>query len=375
MITQTISHIDFLLETTIKNISFNPAREEGLSFVSSDGSLSLYIRPADPASDPFGHRRGLQCKATISVEATDTETDFVKSLISRHYVVLPDSPISLPYVERGIEQISSEGNLRKGYGLRYKQLPTRIANLLEAASRELKYSVSRFIRLLRWSQEIDSDHHTINHAAIYWRADPGDYYGTPLYSGAQSMRGPRGVTWEEKDRDLVQLLWAAEADEPLGHELLREATALIRTSPRSALLVLSTALEAGVKHHIGRTVIGTEWLMNELPSPPVYKLLSKYLPTIHTNSGSPSINWKTLGPLFKLCQKLMEDRNKLTHTGHMPEGVEVYKYMVAVRDVMYILDYLEGHGWARSHVSHQTRISQNWTKSGRSDIFIRVAEH
>src|SRR5262249_16961684 len=132
-----------------------------------------------------------------------------------------------------------------------------------------------------------------------------------------------GIHWSARDEETFTELWKDEAAaEPFAHELLREAMGLLGHSPRSALLMTATAVETGVKDHIARLLPKASWLMQKLPSPPVFRILRDYLPELHEGSTMVS-DWKALLPLWKVCEKLGEARNSLTHTGRGPSAREV----------------------------------------------------
>jgi hypothetical protein len=65
----------------------------------------------------------------------------------------------------------------------------------------------------------------------------------------------------------------AGVEEPLGRQLFREAWSQVGTNPRSALVIGVTAAEVGLKRLIATLVPGTDWLMEEIPTPPVGKIL------------------------------------------------------------------------------------------------------
>jgi hypothetical protein len=112
----------------------------------------------------------------------------------------------------------------------------------------------------------------------------------------------------------------------------------------------ATALETGVKEHIGRVLPKAAWLMQKLPSPPIFRILRDYLPDLH-GGGEVVTDWEILRTLWRVCEKLTEDRNKLAHTGANPSSRDVIEYIAAVHDVLYVLDALEGGSWARELVN------------------------
>jgi hypothetical protein len=170
-------------------------------------------------------------------------------------------------------------------------------------------------------------------------------------------------------------LWARiDVVEPLGHELLREAKAAILSSPRSALLIAASAIETGVKMHISKIVPDASWLVREVPSPPVHKMLRTYIPDLHQRHGKPLADWQKLAPLFKVIGKLAEDRNILTHKGEITPraSANLPETLTVVSDMLYILDVLEGHEWAKGNVQHATRQKLGWPTPRRERFFVKM---
>jgi hypothetical protein len=212
--------------------------------------------------------------------------------------------------------------------------------------------------------------------ALYWRIAEGSYsiVGRKRQGGF-TTRSPAGIEWTHEDQHEFTALWAQPtAEEPLAHELLREAKVALDGSPRSALLLTATALETGVKTHASKLVPDAGWLLSEMPSPPIHMMLRKYLPSLHASRGTRLADWAKLKPLFNDAAKLAEYRNDLTHTGQMPaEALAALPgLMNSVSDLLYVLDVLEGHQWAKECVGHKTRALLGWPEPRRQRYFVKT---
>ena len=106
--------------------------------------------------------------------------------------------------------------------------------------------------------------------------------------------------------------------EPLGHELYREAW----------------------EHRIPS------------PSPPVNRLLAEYLPLIPTRN---TVGGEVLPPPPHLIEKIRNGaakRNTVAHIGATTAThEEVQEVLLAVRDVLWLLDYYSGQTCLRQHTS------------------------
>jgi hypothetical protein len=150
-------------------------------------------------------------------------------------------------------------------------------------------------------------------------------------------------------KELDSLL-RAEQSEPVAHELWREAWNLRSRSPRASLMLGLSALEVGVKAYVAASVPNAQWLCEEVPSPPVEKMLREYLPRL------PSLQSEATGPLriadsvLEKLKQAIKRRNEVTHRGDAIAQKEVQDWLKLVRGVLYTLDVHRGHSWAERHV-------------------------
>jgi hypothetical protein len=178
--------------------------------------------------------------------------------------------VKLPLTVRGEVKIDKSGRIADGFPVPLDLYPPALQALRDDVFRELNEGLVRFLKLLRWQQEIDAPHEVFDfQPSLYWRVQDGEFYlvGQKRRS-AKTMRSPVGITWSDEDQREFAALWAQEVEEPLAHELLREARAALYGSPRSALLLAATALETGVKTHLSKLVPDAGWLLAEMPSAP-----------------------------------------------------------------------------------------------------------
>ena len=377
--------IDFLLTGNLSGFFFNPHRRDGLTFTSGPPKpLLLTVRPENPEKDDSGLMFGLRYRVVTTRTVAPEIRTFVKQLINRRFHLVLDSSIKLPLVKNNQVRIDAEGNVAEGFSVPFELYPADLQTLCDDVSRELSDGVLRFFKLLRWQQEIDAPHDVFGDfkPALYWKVS-GETYSIVGFrrQGGNTIRSPAGITWTDEDeRDFTALWVDPSAEEPLAHELLREAKAALTASPRSALLMTATALETGVKTHIAKLVPDARWLLSEMPSPPIHKMLRKYLPELHQKRGTALANWAKLKPLFKDAENLAEHRNDLTHTGDMPGEVHAAlpKLINSVSDLLYILDVLEGRDWAKQCVglhSVGNKIAQElgWPRGTRKRYFATIS--
>ena len=148
----------------------------------------------------------------------------------------------------------------------------------------------------------------------------------------------------------------AGAEEPLARQLFREASGQIGVNPRSALVIGVAAAEIGLKKLVAALLPGTEWLMDEIPTPPVGKVLRKFLPTLQVrakrNDGGPITPPRQL---IKQIEDAVEHRNKVVHAGKSPPTREELAVMLrAISDFLWMCDIYLGEFWAIKHISRET---------------------
>ncbi|WP_156438915.1 hypothetical protein [Bradyrhizobium valentinum] len=375
-----VRELHFLLVADLRGFFFNPHRPDGVTFQADVPPVHISVKPREPEQDGSGSHHGLDCRV-LSSRMVDPELwEFASALIDKRFKMYPGVQIELPLLRDKQELINGSGKIAEGFGVPLELYPPELQNICDAAANDLRSTAERFFKLLRWQQEIDGPHHVFEwDPALYWRTSPsGEYYIVGRRQQTSIGRSPAGIEWEEADERDFRDLWAkVEAAEPLGHELLREAQGAVRAAPRSALLLAASALEAGIKTHIARLAPETEWLMMEAPAPPVNKMLRDYLPQLHAAKGVGLAEWGKLRPLFKEAEELAKHRNKLTHSGEMPEAViaKLPSFLDTVSDLLYILDVVEGNEWARHNVQFKTRALLDWPTTRRRRRYIIRATH
>jgi hypothetical protein len=146
----------------------------------------------------------------------------------------------------------------------------------------------------------------------------------------------------------VQRLVDAGCEMPVGHELLAEAEEYAFVSVRSALVLSLAALEVGFKGLVSNLVPAAAWLVAEVPSPPLEKMLRDYLPmlpkALEVNAGGGDTLTVTV---LDEVRKAVRLRNDLVHTGKAKiDGRWLDSWLNLCRDLLYLFDFYQGHSWA-----------------------------
>jgi hypothetical protein len=150
----------------------------------------------------------------------------------------------------------------------------------------------------------------------------------------------------------------AGADEPLGRQIFREAWSQRNTNPRGALVIGVAAAEVGLKRLIGSLVPQATWLMEEIQTPPVRKMLRDFLPTLPIRAkrldGGPM---SLPSELVREVEKAVEYRNKIVHRGApAPRKQELINALQAISDLLWICDVFQGHGVRLARRRHKRPV-------------------
>jgi hypothetical protein len=141
----------------------------------------------------------------------------------------------------------------------------------------------------------------------YWSLDGEEWH--PFPPGDPILFTPRilpELDVEEIRREVKES--AAHALRyPISNEILAEAWELTSSAPRRAVVVGVGALEIAVKAYIAHHLSLATWLINNLPSPPVFQLLRDYLPTL----GPRSLRLPSR--VLTILNKGIKLRNDLAH--------------------------------------------------------------
>lgn len=115
-IMKSTKRLQFMSLAWIEGLSFNPANPRGIHLKKlGRDAIHINLAPQAPEDDPFGHRRGLECKVRRSYEVASNLHHFVDKLNARVLVPYPGVNLKLPHVGRRGELIAADGTLTDGY--------------------------------------------------------------------------------------------------------------------------------------------------------------------------------------------------------------------------------------------------------------------
>jgi hypothetical protein len=220
---------------------------------------------------------------------------------------------------------------------------------LEPISRQLTDSLLRSVLVLRWRMGLGGSHYPFNPAGLYWAVPAETPRWTPIPMPGTVMASDEVVPriTPEIGQQVVGLI-AMGVEEPLAHAMWREAWTQRASNPRSALVVGVAAAEVGLKRCVAALAPITQWLLEETQAPQIAKMLKNYLPQLTDRAKNTPVP----AELRKVLDNMATARNHLVHRGDMERGWrQLESDLIAVKDLLYLLDYYEGQDWALERLS------------------------
>lgn len=209
----------------------------------------------------------------------------------------------------------------------------------------------------RWSTGMEDGSRFNTTGPHSWRARDREWT-RPLWMPLQlSARLLPQLALTEGVQSGLRLLADADAIEPAGREIWHVAA---KADSLTSIVLAVTAVEVEVKRLIAEWVPDSEWLLSNLPAPPIVKLIWKYLPTLP--GFAPQYAPPT--PLRSRLERGVTLRNSSVHTGP-PESAsgwlspdiqrtEVESILACTSDLLWLFDVQRGHEWALDNLSHAT---------------------
>jgi hypothetical protein len=227
-----------------------------------------------------------------------------------------------------------------------------------SAYREMHNHMSRTIRLLRWRTKSDGRPNPIRssiHDGFRWSLDGNEWKPVADYISMKLSIHVHPV-WTSEAEQFLNAEAFGELDEPLGHELFREAWTNRDANPRSCVVLAVAAAEVGFKQFASKAFPDAAWILESLQAPPLVKMLAELFPW---SKLKVQVNGKSLTPpesVMNILKKAVVLRNDIVHgRGESLSGKTVDSVLTAVRDLLYFLDVAQGREWAIYHLSAEAR--------------------
>jgi hypothetical protein len=237
-------------------------------------------------------------------------------------------------------------------------MPPAFIDFAHEVRQELWSFALRTVRVLRWRLDHEGPHNPFATRGDFWSFDGASWQRMP-HEVSLSMQQLWPLASPEAALRDVATIVDAGGDEPLSHQLFREGLLQRNENPRSALVIGVSAVEVAVKECIAALDPLSTWLVQHLPTPPINRILSEYIPTLPAVN---KIDEKVLPPpknLLDELQKAIGWRNRVTHGGHLEVSADrVANFLeLTAHDIMWLLTYYAGAHWALDNMTNETRVA------------------
>jgi hypothetical protein len=329
---------------------------ETVLYLGGAHEISVKMRNADEedVSQLSNHGLRLVCQATGKWEPSSQEVRTAFEALSEGRV--PNRTESLEELQRELDDAVEEERI-SGYSFPWDVLPSSLQDFINHVASELRQAAIKSAEALRWRYGILGPHSPYSSWEPEWSFDGEQWHTLPHAIQVQVRVESAGTVHviDEVKAD-VEVLLSQDVAEPLGHDLFREAWELRDRNPRSALVIGVASLEVGFKNLVAELVPEAEWLVEKAPTPPLPSMLKNYLPKLPVKR---TIEGGVLPPPSKLRKTIDEAvrrRNKVAHTSSAALEPEALKeWLLAIRDVLWLLDYYRGFQWASTHIREETK--------------------
>jgi hypothetical protein len=239
------------------------------------------------------------------------------------------------------------------------QLSVKNGAIRNLSSEMYKY-VLRTMRLIRWRTNSHGRPNPIR--SSFYDGFKWSFDGTEWKPVADCISFKASVTvnpqWTSQAEKFVVAETSGELDEPFGHELLREAWANRVANPRSSIVLAVAAAEVGFKQFASQAFPDTAWILENVPSPPLVRMLSELFPWDRLKLQTGEKKAKPPDSLTGILKKAVFLRDEIVHRGLKTLTSEtVDSVLNSVRDLLYFLDVLQGQKWALNYLSIDCRNS------------------
>jgi hypothetical protein len=229
---------------------------------------------------------------------------------------------------------------------------------VQTASQGMYSFARRALKVIRWRQGVSGHPDPIRWGdPLQWSLDGVNWKGCAdaLHIGFGYMVAHK--KWSETIAASVGELVLGNNAEPLSHELLHEAEELFRTrNLRSAVVIAVAAAEVGFKHFVAELRPECEWLLLNVPSPSLEKMLTDFLPIIPVRrkirDKLPAIPPSILGQI----KKANTLRNQIVHGRSVAvKENTVVETLPRLKDFLYLMDFWLGMEWAWENIQYKTQ--------------------
>jgi hypothetical protein len=232
--------------------------------------------------------------------------------------------------------------------------PKKLENYLSNEAEKATSRLQSFVSTLRWRFNVDTSIHPCSLINSYCSKNKtSDWRIINNLDVRVKYCKDNAIPINHAFSEDTLELSLAEDGEPTGHELLREAKAISKVSARASLIMGIASVEVRLKDLISARSPSSEWLIKSIPSPPITKIISNYLPELFDEYKNEILAFKKTKH-FNLIDKQIGNRNIASHTGaKCPQSIIIYDLLDSVEQFLWFCDFLSGFEWAKEYFDEE----------------------
>jgi hypothetical protein len=236
------------------------------------------------------------------------------------------------------------------------ELPESFKSFEKQVYNKIYENIMRVVNAFRWRFNLQGTINALKEVRFEFSFDRINWYEMPELEDNIDLGLFYSIKNSYNFKDEMYDIIKKTKREPLGHELHREALyQLFSNNPRSALIMGIASAEAGFKQFVTQLQPETEWIMDNIPSPPLVQMLTEYLPNLPLlcmNKCDKPIPQEIISEI----KDGVSIRNKMVHGKISDVKIEkVNKILFIIKDLLYLLDYYSGNEWALNFISIEIR--------------------
>lgn len=241
----------------------------------------------------------------------------------------------------------------------YPMLSGEARRFVDDVAKEHSRAVQGVVRVLRWRAGAENPPEPFSVSLPEWSGDGGKTWTLMPMQSTVRMWDQSFLSVPDTMREEVVALVIAGETEPTAHHLFREAWELRRTHGKSSITIGMAALEVGAKQTMIHFAPDARWLVENVPSPDVLKVIREGVPELMKAKGLPVPYTYPAEPkkdaVARALQKGITLRNEVVHRdSRSPSFETLLEVLEAVRDLLWVFDLARGHQWARGHIRAST---------------------
>ena len=251
------------------------------------------------------------------------------------------------------EPIAEVGRFDPSYQPCIQDFGSEFVEYFGGLNQRMHELATNLIELHRWLVAIDPVSLDVPRALGFcFSVNGADWFEIPSRGTVSTSLGLAGSPIRADEKGLLRDLLGQDIGRPLAHALLEEARSL---PPRPKLVMIIASAEIGTKQFLSWAVPQSEWLVTNLPSPPLPELLSKVVPEAWSAGKSDLKSFAIPKRLIASVRRGVGERNRVAHRGSVTiDGKLADTLAVDVRELLYLFDRFMGHGWAEAHLTAST---------------------